>query len=275
MGFKRTMALLGLLLLTTACAGSSRHQSSSVVHYLYPEGRHVEEPGGIPRLSLPLDVGVAFVPHTRGTNGNFTERDKTKLLMQVSEQFRQRDFVGTIEVIPSDYLTSGGGFTNLDQIRSMYGIDVMVLVSYDQTQFTDNGFASLTYWTLIGAYIVPGEKNDTHTMMDAAVYDIASRKLLLRAPGVSHIRGKATPVNLSEELREDSLDGFKDASVDMIANLDRELETFKQRVRERPDEYQVVHGTGYRGGGSLDPVFVLVLLLAAGAGFAARHRGAR
>ena len=37
-------------------------------------------------------------------------------------------------------------------------------------QFTDEGLASFAYWTIIGAYIIPGEKNDTHTMLDAVVY---------------------------------------------------------------------------------------------------------
>jgi len=98
------------------------------------------------------------------------------------------------------------------------------LLSYDQTQFTEEGLASITYWTIVGAYIIPGEKNDTHTMVDAAVYDIQSRKMLFRAPGISHIKGLSTPVNLNEELRDDSIEGFKEASVDVIKNLDLQLD---------------------------------------------------
>ena len=60
----------------------------------------------------------------------------------------------------------------------MFGIDVIALVSYDIVQFTGEGLSSISYWTLVGAYAVRGEKNDTHTMIDAAVYDIASRKHL-------------------------------------------------------------------------------------------------
>ena len=43
----------------------------------------------------------------------------------------------------------------------MFGIDVIVLLSYDQVQFRDEGLLSLTYWTVVGAYTIPGEKNDT------------------------------------------------------------------------------------------------------------------
>lgn len=261
---RRVAALLGTLfaiLSLSGCAGHIReHRSSSVVSYLYPDKDKPVETPSIPRLSLPLRVGVAFVPEGYRHNQGFTEKDKTELLGKIAEHFKQQKFVSDIEIVPSVYLRDGGGFDNLDQIRILHGLDVMVLVSYDQTQFTDEGLASITYWTLIGAYIIPGEKNDTHTMVDAAVYDIASRKMLFRAPGVSHIKGHATPVNLSEVLRKDSVQGFQLASEDLIKNLDEQLVAFKQRVKDRPAEYQIEHRAGYTGGGSVGVLPVLLVL---------------
>lgn len=240
----------------TGCATSSSHHSSSVVQYLYPEQKEPVETPAIPLLSLPLKVGIAFVPETSGEHHNLTEKDKMDLMKEVSAHFEKYDFVKSIEVIPSAYLTQKGSFANLDQIRTMFGADVIALLSYDQTQFTDEGLASITYWTLIGAYVVPGEKNDTHTMMDAAVYDIKSRKMLFRAPGISYIKSKATPVNLSEQLRMDGLNSFKEASHDLVKNLDEQLTLFKEKVKQAPQSYQVVHKPGYTGGGSLDALFV-------------------
>ena len=101
-------------------------------------------------------------------------------------------------------------------------------------------------------------------MVDAAVYDIKSRKMLFRAPGISHVKGKATPVNLSEELREDSLEGFKVASEGLVKNLAEQLELFREKVKEAPQEYQIVHKPGYVGGGSLDIVFLISILLMGG-----------
>ena len=37
------------------------------------------------------------------------------------------------------------------------------------------------YWTNVGAYVIPGEKNDTQTMLDAVVYDIPSRKIVINS----------------------------------------------------------------------------------------------
>jgi rhombotail lipoprotein len=262
-----------------ACATGSTHYNTSVVDYLYPNVKDPIVNPGVPVLSLPLNVGIAFVPggdrERRGYGSyggklvsgfSLTEKKKTQLMQSVADHFKKYPIVKSIEAIPSAYLTPRGGFANLDQIRSMYGVDVIALVSYDQTQFTDEGVWSFTYWTIVGAYVVPGEKNDTHTMLDTVVYDIASRKLLFRAPGISHIKGKATPVNLSEQLRMDSEQGFDQAGKNMIANLDEQLALFKEKVKERPQEFKVVHRpeyTGGSGGGALDPWWLAALAAAA------------
>src|SRR5207249_4676873 len=146
-----------------------------------------DEPG-VPVLSLPLKVGVAFVPEEQpnaqgGTfispaSAPFTEKQKMALMKAVSDKFKKYAFVKSIELIPSSYLTPKGSFANLDQIHSMFRVDVMALLAYDQARFTDEGLLSMTYWTVVGAYAIRGEKNDTKTMMDAVVYDIPSRKLL-------------------------------------------------------------------------------------------------
>lgn len=252
-----TMIIVSLFVLSGCGNRSVRYNSSSVVNYLYPDQENPTVSTSIPELQLPLHVGIAFVPGDNRTI--LSEEHKASLLDLVGSHFKHQDFIDRVEIIPTGYLRPEGSFTNLDQLKAIYGIDVMVLVSFDQTRFTDEGLASLAYWTLVGAYIIPGEKNDTHTLLDAAVYDIASRKFLFRAPGSSHIKGHATPINLSEELRKDSEKGFHQASMKLVANLDQQLITFKQRVKERPKEYKVTTRAGYTGSGSVDVILVTIL----------------
>jgi len=256
--------ILGLSSCASLGTGSDRtnRHSTSVLNYLYPNNsEHVETPS-TPRLELPLKVGVAFVPGeiNKYSIGGLSEAEKMDLLKKISQEFRQINFVKSIELIPSDYLVPQGSFTNLDQIRNMYGIDVIALISYDQVQHTDQGLLSVTYWTLVGAYVFKGEKNDTSTMMDTAVYDIPSRKMLFRAPGTSSVKGSATPVNLSEELREDSLKGFNLAAEKMVANLQLQLDQFKEKVKASPGEVVIVRKAGYSGGGSMDLIYVAIIL---------------
>ncbi len=145
---KQIIFIMTILALVTSCGiQSKRHRSTSVVQYLYPDKQDYIEVPGIPRLKLPLRVGIAFVPENKVYTQALTEADKMNLMKEVSEHFNQYDFVKSIEIIPSAYLRSDGGFANLDQIKTMYGIDVIALLSYDQTQFTGEEVASITYWT--------------------------------------------------------------------------------------------------------------------------------
>ncbi len=239
--------------------------ASSTVEYLYPKKEVVEVPT-IPHLNLPLQVGVAFVPESSGILGKsrLSEKEKIDLMNRIAFEFRKLPFVKNIEIIPSAYLTNGGGFSNLDQIKTMYGIDTMALLSYDQVQHTDEGLLSLSYWTIVGAYIIKGEKNSTNTMVDAAVYDIASRKMLFRAPGTNYTKSSATLVNLSEQLRKDTSSGFRLASDDLVINLQKELDRFKTKIKEKPQEYVVKHNPGYTGGGNLGGAFSLLVLILGG-----------
>jgi len=77
---------------------------------------------------------------------------------------------------------------------------------------------------------VPGEKNDTNTMMDAALYYIPTRKPLLRATGQSRVYRYSTPMNQSQNLREDSENGFKEALRMLTANLKEQLAILKPRL---------------------------------------------
>lgn len=265
-------ATAALAVLATGCntfQGSQSHHASSLFAYLYPnQSGHVDQPA-VPVLSLPLRVGIAFVPEDRNgrryayyrnsDDDTFTETDKQRILQNVADEFKTNSFIGSIETIPSAYLTPGGGFGNLDQIKTMYGVDVMVLLARDQVQFTDHGLATLSYWTIVGAWVIDGEKNDTRTMLDAAVYDIASRKLLFRAPGFGNVKASSTPVNLSEQLRKDSELGYNIAATNLTANLGAALDQFRVRVKESPTDYQIIKRPGYTGGGAFDAADVTLV----------------
>jgi rhombotail lipoprotein len=257
------------LLALTGCTpfwSTHHHQANSVVQFLYPDKNEPFNQPSIPTLRLPLRVGVAFVPPATAqstdysTGESLTEAQKSALLRSIADRFKALPFTQSIEILPTTYLRPGGGFANLDQLRALMGVDVVVLVAYDQVQITSDTLWSLSFWTIVGAYIVPAQKNDTHTLMEAVVYDIPSRSLLFRAPGVSVINGHhATFVQSEENLRIDSARGFTEASQDLTINLQRELETFKVRAREEPESVHIEHKAGYSGGGAFGGWFVGLL----------------
>lgn len=268
-----------LVVVATGCGATTARRSASVVDYLYPERARVPESPAVPVLNLPLKVGVAFVPsgETRGVSwgdGGLPETDRLALMNEVARRFRDEPYVRGIELIPSTYLIPKGGFANLDQVARMFDVDVVALISYDQVQFNDQRRAAITYLTVVGAYVVKGDKHDTRTLLDAAVFDVASRKLLFRAPGVSHVRGTSTAVNLGEQQWRDRERGFRLAAEDLAGNLERELSSFEQRVRETPGAVQVVQRdpAGGSGAGAVD-AWILLATAALGAGaWRARRR---
>lgn len=224
-------------------------QAASVVEYLYPASEPPKPTEAVAHLKLPVRVGIAFVPSgTFGARVSATER--SALLERVKASFADRPFIGGIEVIPDAYLRPKGGFDNLEQVARMFGVDVVCLLSYDQVQYLENNAASVLYWTLVGAYVIPATRYSTHTLLDAAVFDVKSRRLLFRAPGTSEIEGHRAPAAAQAFQRESLEGGFNRAVDSLIPALQVELDRFRERVKADPTVV-VQHPPGARGG-SLD-----------------------
>lgn len=269
----KSLWLVVLMLFLSGCASwvqqGKQKQSGSVVDYLY--GKNAEPAAIKPEiatLKLPVRVGLAFVPST-SWGEHVPEAEQLRMLNKVKEAFGRHDFVGAIEIVPNAYLRPNGGFANLEQAARMFNVDVMALLSYDQIQFNDSSALSVLYWTIIGAYLVRGDQYDIHTMLEATVFDISSRKLLFRAPGVSNVKGSGTMASFTERARAARLDGYSQALDQLIPNLQKELDGFRQRVKTDAG-VRIEHRAGYSGGGDVGWLGVIVALLLAGAVWRAR-----
>lgn len=231
-----------LLLAAGACVGprTVAHRSG-LMEYLYPNKHEAPQPkpGGA-RLQLPLRLGMAFVPPSSGSwqaRRASAAIGEKPLLEIVKKTFEGRAWIQEVRLIPSAYLMSQGGFDNLAQVARMYGVDVVALVSLDQLQYTDPKWYSFAYVSIVGAYVLPGDANDTRTLIDAAVFHVPSKTFLLRAPGQSVVKGSSTLVNREERLRADSGRGLELAMADLAGNLVKEVDAFKASVAtgERQD----------------------------------------
>jgi len=236
-------------------------QSSSLMDFLYPdENRRSEHQPEIPILKLPVKVGLAFVPSKNWQRDGIHSKDQIELLEKVKKSFLQYDYIDRIEVIPSTYLKGGDGFNTLEQVGRLYDVDVMALVSYDQvTQSLENN-AALLYWTVVGMYVIPGNENTVQTFVDTAVFDIKSKKMLFRAPGLNKLEKRTTAIGIDETLSEKSLEGFELAVTDMTVNLETELGQFKTRVKEDKIA-KVEHREGYSSGGSMNYSLLLLFFI--------------
>ena len=271
------LAFLGMMFLTSCSAIMSNNtgkktQSSSLMDFLYPnkESRTEHKPE-MPVLKLPVKVGLAFVPSKNWQRNGIHGKDQVELLEKVKKSFLKYDYIDRIEIIPSTYLNGGEGFSTLEQVGRLYDVDVMALVSYDQvTQSIENN-AALLYWTIVGMYIIPGNENSIQTFVDTAVFDIKSKKMLFRAPGVNKLEKRTTAVGIDDTLAEKSLEGFDLAVTDMTKNLDDELSRFTTRVKEEKVA-RVEHREGYSGG-AMNFYFLAFLLFASSRIFTGYKKG--
>jgi rhombotail lipoprotein len=255
--------LMVIAFFLTSCASyfedGRRGVSSSLVDYLYPDGQvppqHEET---IPHLRLPLTVGLAFVPAQQGTSFALPEAKKTRLLEEAKQKFVGLDYVKEIVIVPETYMRSSKGFEGVGQIARLYGLDIVALVSYDQVAVTSETKSSVLYWTIVGAYFIKGNQNQATTFVDTAVFDVNSRKMLFRAPGVSDVQQSSTLVEVNQVNREAREKGFELAMADMSQNLAVELDRFKEKIKE-DKSVQITHRQGYGGGGGIQWPFLLML----------------
>lgn len=190
-----------------------------------------------------------------------------RLVDIVRKSFQGRDWISHIVTIPSAYLVQRGGFENLQQVAQLMNVDVIALVSADQVQTSDPRRSSFLYISIIGAYVLPLDRNESRTLIDAAVFHVPSRTFLLRAPGASNITGSSTAVDIDAKLRERSLKGFEFAMGDLAKNLNQEIDAFKADVASgtrRDVDIVTAKGESVRRGGAIGIPEVVMLLLAGG-----------
>ncbi|NYE59557.1 rhombotail lipoprotein [Duganella sp. 1224] len=279
MQFLKALLIVAVAVVMSGCAvwhnPNGAKQTGSLVDYLYPNAK--ESPSLAPsvvRLRPPVKVGIAFVPGSNWNNG-LPEAAKIKLLERVRDAFSKHQYIGKIDIIPSQYLQAKGGFTNLEQVARMFDVEVVTLLSYDQVQFNDSNALSVLYWTIIGAYVIHGDQYDVQTMVDAAVFDVQSHKLLFRAPGTSRIKGGASLAGLTEKQRQAAGEGYERAVDQLIPQLQTELDNFRERIKNDAN-YQVENKAGYHGGGhgggGMGWISLVLAALLAGVAYAVRRR---
>lgn len=249
------MLLFFLLIMLSACASldtsTKQRQVASVLAYLFPGSDKVPVVAtGVTEIKVPFKIGVAFVPDTADPQFRLPENDRMKLAGQVRDAFSKYPFVSEIVPVPSMYLEPGGGFANLDRVAALLQLDVVALISFDQVQNAGATGWSFLYWTGIGAYVIDGDQYDILTSVETAVFDVKSRRLLMRAGGISNQKGTATMVGFSEQARAARSRGFADAVSEMIGKLHDEVKNFRDRAPKDPN-IRLILPPGYNPGASV------------------------
>jgi rhombotail lipoprotein len=278
-----SIALSGCVSLSQAfctpnCAQRQVKNSTSLVGFLYPNGKTPPPEDTIPQLRIPLRVGLSFLPSTGSGDSPLDAAHKELLLQRIRQRFASRNFIADIVIIPDYYLANARGFEGLQGVQRLYSVDLMALVSYDQVTHLDDNKLSLGYLTIVGAYILPGTSRDVTTLVDLAVVDPQTRSLVMRAGGTDTRHGLTTPIEQARASRAADVDSFDSATNALIINFDASLTQLQANVRAGTANIRVTQRNGTPvsgGGGAMDGGWLLLLVpLAMVQVVRARRRGA-
>lgn len=233
------VVLLAAIVLGACASGvgsAKQRQVASVLNYLFPGTEQTPVVADkVAELKVPFRLGIAFVPDTTDPQFRLPENERQRLGGDVRNAFVRYPFIRDIVVVPSVYLEPGGGFANLEKAAALLNFDVVALVSFDQVQHAGASGWSFLYWTGLGAYVVEGDQYDILTAVETAVIDIKSRRMLMRAGGISKTKGTATMVGFEERAREARTKGFNEAMKDMTEKLQGEVKAFRERAPKDPN----------------------------------------
>ena len=236
------------------------NRSTSLVSFLYPDGAVPPQDVQRPVLNLPLRIGLAYTP-VQSYNDAIAPDLKMRLLEDIRQRFKDKEYVQEIIMIPEIYLNRQKGYEALKQVQTLYQLDAIALISYDQIAKTDDNNLSLTYLTIVGSYIFHGTDYSVSTLIDLAVVDIKTRQILLRAAGGASSKDRTTVVKVRSKATNNMNQDFEKALLHLSDRFDQELIAFEERLRNpKPnDTITVKHREGYTG--SIGPLLLFALCL--------------
>ena len=237
-----------------------RHsRTTSLVNFLYPDGK-IPDDLSAPILRLPLRVGLAYIPSI-DNNSHIEPRLKLELLNAIKQQFEGRRYIQNIEIIPEMYISNRQNSNQLQQIQQLYQLDVIALVSYDQIVNRKENLLAITYLTIVGNYIFPGSHFNVSTLLDMALIDLNSQRLLFRAAGSHGSKGTTAEAYTRHQYDQHQNEDFAVAMDKLRTQLSFELQSFEQRLRAKDpnDEIQVEAKKGYEM--AIDSQLLLLLIL--------------
>jgi rhombotail lipoprotein len=238
--------VVAVALHAAACTVEPRHFRSNALEYLYPYGAPATEPRDV-SVRLPARVGIALAPRNSMRALTFTVSQQEELLRRIAEQFRGREGIAPVVIVPAGELKALGSFGDLDRIQAEFGVDLVMLVSCDQFQSAEATRASWTYWSVVGAYVVTAEKDETASVADVVMYDVSSRVMVLHAEGSDRSKNETIPADVEGSLREARARGFDRAVDGLMGKLDLALVAFQKQISSG-----IVHGPGTPNLGMFD-----------------------
>ncbi len=210
----------------SGCTGTNFIQSSSSVPLadVISEVKDSRQVVDKKPLTLPASVGIVFVHGT-----GYQHLPDTTLHMaadKIKEQLLTNPkFVRSVFVVANDDIKTKVSL--LDRIKALYGVDVIVLVSYQQDQRTlQSGMGKIADLTLFGSFLIPAVEIKTSTIIDGKVIHIADNSLMFKASGSDEHSETSTSYSMDGIVVEESIKGLLAATTNFGQSLSQTIASF-------------------------------------------------
>jgi rhombotail lipoprotein len=217
---------LTLVLVAVACAGCAhngrvRESSSMSLDKVIESARDSRVAPDKSPLSFPASVAILMVPG----DGQVTDT----VLHQAAVELKQvllgnRKYIGSVSIVSVFDVNKK---MSLEQVRASYAADIVILIFYNQDQRTmQSGPAALLDAAIVPAFVVPGVKVHTATLIEGVVAHIPSNAVIFRTSGHEERNSYSTSYSEENVAAAASVGSFKAAMADFGNTLSDTLDQF-------------------------------------------------
>jgi rhombotail lipoprotein len=153
-----------------------------------------------PQLPSPFKLGVYFNYSGSNYRRAFWTDTEINALLVYTNQLKEAGIVSDISVISDatvqvsrSTFNNGIGLKGLRLAAARYGADALLIVNDASSVDRYNNPAAFFYWTIVGAYLVPGTHSDALVMIKASLWDVRNEYLYAteEAEGIAKRMGPA------------------------------------------------------------------------------------
>jgi rhombotail lipoprotein len=282
--FKRLkLGLFAGVLVAVALAGCAhngqvRESSSMSLDKVIESARDSRVASDKSPLTFPASVAILMVPGDGQVPETVLHQAAEVLKRQLLEN---KKYIGSVSIVSAFDVNKK---MTLEQVRASYAADVVILIFYHQDQRTvQSGPAALLDAAIVPAFVVPGVKVHTATLIEGVVAHIPSNAVIFRTSGHEDRNSYSTSYSVENVGAAASVDSFNEAMVDFGKSLSNTLDQFDHfDFSKAPSMTALVESSGESGsaaggsgeaandywrqvnsfkssGGSFDPGFLLFL----------------
>lgn len=186
-----------------------------------------------PQLPTPFKLGVYL--NSSGSNYRrafWTDAEKNALLAY-GNQLKEAGVVSDIYMVSdatvqggyrSTFPNNGNSLKDLRLAAARYGADAVLIVNDASSVDRYNNPAAFLYWTIVGAYLVPGTHSDALVMIKASLWDVRNEYLYAteEAEGIAKRIGPAfviEDVDSIDQAKKIAIEGFGKKLTDRLIRL--------------------------------------------------------